>query len=421
MTETNPPKLSAVIAIRVFLPFAMGYFLSYAFRVVNAVIAPDLTAALALDAADLGLLTSTYFITFATFQLPLGMLLDRYGPRRVESALLLLAVAGAALFSVAGNTSTLIVGRGLIGLGASACLMASFKAFVLWFPHERLPLVNGCIMAAGGLGALAATAPVEGTLAFLDWRGLFAALAVATLAASATILLVVPERKDAAAAGPGLAEQIKGVGEIFRSGLFWRMAPLTVASQSSFLAIQGLWTGPWLADVGGLARESVAQSLLTVAAAMTVGFLVIGVFTDRVSRLGIKPINVAAGGMFAFMVAEALIIASFAAGGLLLPVWIAFGFFGTTGIISYAALSQRFPAVLAGRLNTGLNLLVFVGASLFQWGIGVVINLWPAGADGAYPVIAYQVAFGMVLVLQLGGLGWFLISPVLVRSVRIGP
>ncbi|NOQ52071.1 MAG: MFS transporter, partial [Desulfuromonadaceae bacterium] len=122
-------SLAVTTLIRLFLPFGLGYFVSYLFRTVNAVIAPDLVADLGLTPADLGLLTSAYFLAFAAFQLPLGLLLDRFGPRRVESALLLFAAAGALLFARAESLLGLIVGRALIGLGVSACLMAAFKSF----------------------------------------------------------------------------------------------------------------------------------------------------------------------------------------------------------------------------------------------------------------------------------------------------
>ena len=128
-----------MIFLRVFIPFALGYFLSYLFRVVNNVIAPDLVADLGLDAADLGLLTSTYFLTFAAFQLPLGILLDRFGPRRTEAALLVFAGLGAFLFAIAESTIGLIVGRAFIGFGVSACLMAAFKAFGMWVAPGRTP------------------------------------------------------------------------------------------------------------------------------------------------------------------------------------------------------------------------------------------------------------------------------------------
>ncbi|MHA1598863.1 MAG: MFS transporter, partial [Alphaproteobacteria bacterium] len=122
--------------LRVFLPFAFGYFLSYLYRVVNAVIAPDLIAEMGLGAADLGLLTSAYFLSFALFQLPLGILLDHFGPRKTEAGLLLFAALGAVLFATSESANGLIVGRALIGLGVSGCLMAAFKAYTIWVPSE---------------------------------------------------------------------------------------------------------------------------------------------------------------------------------------------------------------------------------------------------------------------------------------------
>ena len=157
--------------LRVFIPFALGYFLSYLLRVVNAVIAPDLVRDLGLSASDLGLLTSTYFLAFAAFQLPLGILLDRFGPRRTESVLLLFAAGGACIFAVSDDLSGLMFGRALIGLGTSACLMAAFKAYVMWFPKEQIPLINSFQMTVGGFGAITGTMPVEITLQLTDWRG----------------------------------------------------------------------------------------------------------------------------------------------------------------------------------------------------------------------------------------------------------
>ena len=109
--------MSLLLSIRVFLPFALGYFISYFFRNVNAIIEHDLVRDLGFSAAGLGLLTSVYFISFAAFQLPLGLLLDRFGPRRTESLLLLFASLGAFIFSRADSLGGLILGRLFIGLG----------------------------------------------------------------------------------------------------------------------------------------------------------------------------------------------------------------------------------------------------------------------------------------------------------------
>lgn len=398
MHQQNPPQnLPPDLVFRIFLPFAAGYFLSYVYRTINAVLSPHLAADLGLNASDLGLLTSVYFLTFAAFQLPLGLLLDRFGPRRVEAVLLLFAAAGAGLFAVSSNSTELIIGRGLIGLGVSACLMASFKAFVVWFPAARLPAVNGLVLAAGGLGALVATTPVEAALHVANWRGVFTGLAILTVAVAAALWLAVPEQQGSGTPVGGWREQGRGVAAIFRSPVFWRIAPSSVVSQASFLAIQGLWAGPWLRDVAGLDKTAVAGYLFWVAAAMVAGFLGMGQLAYRLSRRGIPPLAVAAGGMALFMLAQLALLLKLEP---LWPLWVLFGFFGTAGTLNYAILTQAFPPALAGRVNTALNLLVFVAAFAGQWGMGAIINQWPA-AGGGYAEPGYQWAFGLALAGQV--------------------
>src|SRR3954469_11263389 len=157
----------------VFCPFAVGYFFSFFFRNVNAVISKDLAREFALAPSDLGFLTATYLLAFAAFQLPLGVLLDRYGPRRVVATLLCVAAAGALTFALARDFGMLSIGRALIGLGVSGCLMGAIKAFTLWFPLSRLATLNGLYLAAGGIGAISATAPAEAVLGLYGWRALF--------------------------------------------------------------------------------------------------------------------------------------------------------------------------------------------------------------------------------------------------------
>jgi len=398
--------------LRVFIPFAGGYFLSYLYRVVNAVLAPDLVADLGIGPAELGLLTSTYFLTFAAFQIPLGVLLDRYGPRKIEAILLIFAATGALVFARADSLAGLVAGRALIGFGVSACLMAAFTAFVMWFPTERLAQINGIQMAAGGLGALTATAPVEAALKFTDWRGVFTLLAALTLAAAAAVFFIVPDKPRKGGAG-SLSGQLRGIGEVFTSPVFWRIAPLTTISQASFFSIQGLWAGPWLRDVAGLERTAAAGILLAVAVAMVAGFIFLGTLAQRLGRVGWRPIGVAVGGMSGFMLIQGLLVAQWV--GMPIVVWVLFGILGTSGIVSYADLSQRFPAHLTGRVNTGLNLLVFVAAFAAQWGTGAVINLWPATSSGGYDPAAYRAGFGMMLALQAIGMLWFVAMSIYLR------
>jgi predicted MFS family arabinose efflux permease len=285
--------------------------------------------------------------------------------------------------------------------------MAAFTAFVLWFPIRQRPLINGFQMAAGGLGAVAGTMPVQRALEITDWRGLFTGLAGFALVVAVAIWFVVPEKKRDMA-GTRLSEQLQGVRQIFTSKIFWRIAPLAVMSQASALSIHGLWSGPWLKDVAGLEREQVAFVLLLTAVAMIAGFIILGALAARLSGRYKEEFTVSAAGMTTFI----CILAVLTAGTLLPPLlmWMLFGFFGTAGIVTYAELSRQFPAELAGRVNTALNLLVFVAAFAGQWGIGVIINLWTPSPEGVFPLAAYRVGFGVMLALQAVGLGWFFIS-----------
>ncbi len=399
--------------LRVFIPFAMGYFLSYVYRVVNAVIAPDLVSDLNMDPSQLGLLTSTYFISFASSQLALGVLLDRYGPRIINSCLLLFAGTGALIFAVSGTLAGVIVGRILIGFGVSACLMASFKAYVLWFPEKMWPRVNGFQMAAGGLGALTAATPVEWLLQMTDWRGLFMGLALLSLLIALIVFFVVPEKrseKHSKKVPESFQSQLSGVKQVFCSREFWRVAPAATLSQAAFLSIQGLWVGPWLRDVGGMGRIEIAATLSWIALAMITGFISLGFIAEKLSRKGVDLLLISVVGMAVFMGIQGGIILGMFPGGTL--AWVLFGFFGTSGIITYAGLSQHFPSHLSGRVTTGINLLVFVAAFASQWAIGAIINLWETGAgiQGHYAVEGYSAGFGTMLVIQLIGLAWFFVA-----------
>ena len=176
------------------LPFAAGYFLSYLFRTINAVIASDLAADLHLGAADLGFLTSIYFLVFAAVQLPFGALLDRHGPEMIQSTLLLLASTGALVFALADGLAGLVMGPALLALGVALALMAGFKAIVVWFPPGRVVVANGWLVMRGALGAVSATAPVEILVRSIGWRGLFAVLAGLSALAALLVLIAVPDQ-----------------------------------------------------------------------------------------------------------------------------------------------------------------------------------------------------------------------------------
>ena len=389
--------------------YAAGYFLSYGLRSVNAVIAPELMHDMQISTSGLGLLTSAYFLAFGLFQLPLGLLLDRFGPRRVESALLLVAAAGCAVFAVGTTLSALAFGRALIGLGVPSCLMASFKSFSQWFPSERLPALTATIMVAGGLGALSASVPVTAALPFIGWRGVFW-LVSALLVLASGFLLTVPDQAVGSHREP-LVQQIRSLAGIYGNRNFWRFAPQACVNSGGFMAIQGLWAVPWLIEVEGATRSQAAGVLFLLSLAMLLGFFFVASCSTYLARRGVTPMLLLSVGMGLALVVELGIVLRLAPAVWLWPV---LGLCFSLGNISYSQLAVAFPAALSGRVNTALNLAVFVGAFGLQWGIGAAVDAFAGAGWGR--ASAYQATFGWLLLAQAFAFAWFM-RPV--RSVQM--
>ncbi|MGE0853892.1 MAG: MFS transporter [Hyphomicrobiaceae bacterium] len=390
--------------VLVLLPFAAGYYLSYVFRTINALIAGALTQELSLSPADLGLLTSVYFLAMAAVQIPLGILLDRYGPRRVQSGCLVFAAAGAAVFACADGMAQLMVGRALIGIGVGTALMASLKAIVLWFPKERIALANGWVVMLGALGAVTATLPAESLVALFGWRGLFLLFAAATALCALTIFIVVPE---AAAIAPiSHAPRVK-LRDVYRDSRFLRLAPLSTMCIGTAWSLQGLWAAPWLEHVEGFDRSAVVQHLLLMGVALSLGALLLGWGADRLRRRGVARETVLAVIAIVFILAQ-LALAVRAP----IPTYISWGLIAAVGaatVLSFAILPEYFPKEMSARANAALNILHLAGAFLLQYVTGVIVSLWPPEA-GHPPAEAYQAAVGLGVILQSVALLWFLVK-----------
>lgn len=413
MTQSPPspaaapaaPFGAARLALVVVVPFASGYFMSYLYRNINAVVGRYLIEELGLSGADIGLLTAAYFFTFALAQIPIGVMLDRFGPRRVNSALLCVAGAGAVLFSFGDSRDPLMLARALIGLGVGGALMSSFQAITLWYPKERWAVFNSIIMTVGGLGALAGSGPVEAALQLTTWRGVFVCLGAVTVGVAALVFFVVPERRRDARAEP-LGAVVRGVARVFGDRALWSLAPLLLFSQAANLAIFGLWGGLWMRDVAGFDRGAAALFVSYMNIGLTAGFVINAVVGELAQRRGIaieRPMLVL---VLLFLLVQALIV--FRVDPAAAWPWVAFGLFANATIFSYPILAGRLPIAYSGRANTSANFVSFVGAFLGQYLIGWVMDLFPRQPGGGYAAAAYDYAFGGLLVLEILGLLWFL-------------
>lgn len=403
----NSNKLSHIF-LWVFLPFTGAYFLTTFFSQVNAMLAPYLFHDVRMTAGELGWTTAIYLLVFALAQLPLGTLLDHYGPRKVQSILFLIAAFGIVMFALSTTPLGLFLGRGLIGVGMSGGLMSGFKAMRAWLPKERIPLANASLMAAGTLGAVFSTVPVEIALQFMSWRTCFLTMVLFILITSAWIFLVVPDAIVANQNALTLKQQILESKKIYTSPYFWRIAPLMAFAFGSNMAIVGLWAGPWLSDVAHLEPASVALHLMAVSIALIVGIAIWGVVADRFTIRFKQPITRVMGvGALLYIFVQLLFVLGVSPGSYWL--WIAFGFMSRCTTLSYAAMSQHFHDRYAGRATTALNMLFFLTAFATQLGMGMIIDLFPKDAAGHYATQGYHAAFAAMIALQVVGLIWFFV------------
>jgi sugar phosphate permease len=279
-------------------------------------------------------------------------------------------------------------------------MTAGLKVLVLWFPGDRVPLLNGLMVMLGALGAVTATLPADLLLDWIGWRELFGLLAGLTAASAAMVHFIVPEATPVA----GNAVPI-GLKKVYSDARFWRLAPLSASCLGTAWALQGLWAAQWLRDVEGLDRSDVVFHLFVMAVALSLGAILLGVAADRLRRRGV-------GTEVLLGLVAALFIATQFALILRLPIpsylqWAVVAAVGSATVLSFAILASYFPKELAGRANGALNLFHIAAAFVVQYATGVVLQHWTPQA-GHYPEIAYQTAFALNLALQVVAWIWFM-------------
>ncbi|MCM5571372.1 MFS transporter [Burkholderiaceae bacterium FT117] len=379
---TGPAAAAALLpagaAIRVFLAFAGGYFMSYALRSVNAMISPGLTEEFGLTNAQLGSLSAAYFFAFAALQLPLGIWLDRFGSRRVDASLLLVAAAGCAVFALATGPAMLWAGRALIGAGVSGALMCSLRAFRFWYAAERQQQLAAWMLVAGTLGALVTTVPVQMALPLLGWRGVFWVAALLLAVASAAIFFLLPHEPMQS---PKKGESPwAGYLTVFSTPYFWRFVIPAMMIQSSFIAFQSLWIGPWFRQVLGMGLDESARALFAFNMVLMFGYLALGWAAPRLARRGWSTLSLVVMGSVLLLATQLAI--AFAGGPLAWLLWLGVAILVTVHTLTQTHVSLVFPEQLTGRAFTAFNLLIFSGMFLAQWLFGVLVDALGGSAGG---------------------------------------
>jgi predicted MFS family arabinose efflux permease len=394
-------------ALRLVAAVSAAYMLSHFFRAANAVIGTDLMRDLALSPADLGLLTGIFFVIFAGCQIPVGILLDRFGPKRVMLSLMVIAVLGAIVFAIGRDLASLGFGRALLGIGTSALLVGPLVLFSRWFAADRFGTVAGIFVALGTAGSLLATTPLALLAEAAGWRGAFFAMAGATALMLVVLAVVVrdgPDGRPAPARGETLAEAFRGVLTVARDHRTPGIFGMNLTVYAAGITILGLWGGPYLAHVHGLSKVEAGNILLAIGIASVAGYLAFGPL-DRWFGSRKRP---ALAGTFATVALLGLLAALPG-----LPLWVAavllvgIGFTSGGFVLVVAHGRAIAPDHLVGRAVTLFNIGTMGGAALMQWLTGLVIGAVAGTDSNVLPETAFRAMFALLAAsLVLAAIGY---------------
>ncbi len=400
---------SAAAAIALVGTLAATYVVSQLLRNSIGVIAPNLAAEMAVSASELGILSSAFFLAFALAQLPLGVAIDRYGPRACMIACAVIVIAGALMFGLATSPGGLIAARVLMGLGTSCYLMAPLALYARRFPPDRFAMLTGLQLGIGSIGILLATAPLAFAAATIGWRTTFVAIAASMGAFGMLIALVVSDPAPSSESSrhrESLRDSVVGIREALQAHSVGRLFVMHMASYSTFVLIGGLWGGPYLTHVYGYSLTERGSLLLIAAIGQILGSFIYG-SSDRVFGCYKTPVLI--GGLLTVALLGGVAILG-ALPPRVLVIWLAgFGVCSAFQPVVISHGKSLFPRRLAGRGLTLLNMGTMGGAFLAQFVSGLAIDLFPQ-TSGAYPIAAYQVVFAMQSIFLAGALLTYLPS-----------
>jgi sugar phosphate permease len=393
---------------RRWLIFALAaslFLLSQFYRVSNAVIAPMLIADLSLDTKAIGLMSASFFYAFALTQIPISLLLDKVGPRRMMTALSSIGVLGAIIFSLAHTFAAGVAGRILLGVGMACNLMGSYKLLTLWFSPRAFASVAGILVAVGSLGNMVATTPLVLLVEQLGWRFSFQLIALINFLLTIFFYIIVQDRplhprsdSETAATVMNIKQAFGNLRKLFTQKDYWIISYATFARYGIFAAFQALWAGPYLMEVVGLSALSTGNLILLMNVGMVLGSPCWGALSDRLFKTRKWVIVAGALGIAASIVSLAAISAQTPFLVLAL-IFFCFGFFNATGVLMYPHIKELMPSEMSGAAMTGINFFTMIGPAVFLQGLGDLMqSLYPEASRGPD---AFNAVFVVCLIFLL--------------------
>jgi MFS family permease len=382
---------------------------------MNAIIAPDLVQDFHLDAEELGLLGSAFFYTFAIFQMPMGVLLDRVGPRRTISFFLLVATAGTLFLACANTFCTAFLGMAFIGAGMSSVLMGSFKVFVNRYPMRRFATLSGSIISIGALGSMLATSPLVYLNSIIGWRSTLIYSGLITAALSAVIFYLLDEghtekKKHMSQVSPHKQKMaiMKPIQILVSHLFFWQIGLMAFFRYGTFGALQGVWLGPYLMVVKHFHPITAGNILMMLSVGSILGSPLAGYLAEKVIR-NTKFILMLGVGCYTLLLLPLTGIWNVESAIAYSVLFFFLGFFNGFGMLAFLHIKELCPLHISGTAMAGINFFVMAGGAFFIQAIGLMISLFVGTGQGD-PLEAYQRAFLVCFIAMAGGLTFYAFS-----------
>ena len=380
-------------SVLIFLVFAFAFFISNLLRSITATLSPVLTSEFNLTAGNLGLLAGGYFLGFTSMQIPLGFLLDKHGPRKIVSSLLIIAIVGTTSFALAQNFASLLISRVFIGIGVSACMMGPLTGYRIWFEEKYQQRANSWMLMVANIGFVFSTLPVQVLLPIIGWRWIFFGTTFLIIVSIVLILLFIPSTKKKFKKDENEIE-VK-LSDIWKNKFFISVIPLGFFNYGGMYAIQTLWAGPWMIRVTGYSSLESATGLFWINFTALIGFFLWGYFLPIISKYGLNSFKLMKFGLpISYLVLLSIIIKGSNAGAFLFTIYILTSIVLT---LVQPAVGLSFPKRLAGKSLTSYNLVIFLGTFIMQWGMGLIIDF--SHSMGKSEILSFQISFFVYFIL----------------------
>jgi MFS family permease len=380
----------------VFVLASILFFLSQFYRSANAVIASQLLRDLHLDTAQLGTLSAAFFYAFALTQIPISILIDKIGAKRIMTLLSLAGLIGAFVFPMSSDMTWGLISRILLGIGMACNMIGTLKLLTVWFSPQRFATLTGVVFAIGYVGNMAATTPLAFLVQKTGWRPVFEFIALFYLMAVIAFQLGIKEkdgpdpiRPDASSASPGRS-LFSGIWHLFQQKDYWIISLATAVSYGIFAALQTLWAGPFLMEVLHLPTITAGNLIFLLTLGLVLGGPSWGFLSDQVFKSR-KWIVVAGQSCLLLIFVWLLFLPAYASLITLILLFIFLGICRSSGMLMYAHIKELMPANMAGTAMTGINFFTMIGPAFLLQGIGLLMQaLYPQNSRGPE---AFRAAF----------------------------